>query len=31
MEYVGVSLTERSQHRGFKPKMRGRKLRSVVY
>jgi hypothetical protein len=31
MEYVGVSVTEFSQQRGVKPKIRGRKLRSVVY
>jgi hypothetical protein len=31
MEWVGVSITERSQPNGVKPKMRERKLRSVVY
>lgn len=31
MVYVGVSVTERSQQRGVKPKMRGHKLRSVIY
>jgi len=31
MEYVAVSVTERNRQRGVKPKMRGRKLRSVLY
>jgi hypothetical protein len=31
MEYVGVSVRERSQQRGVKPKMRVRKLRSGAY
>jgi len=31
MDYVEVSVKERSQPKGFRPKMRGRKLRSGVY
>jgi hypothetical protein len=31
MEYVGFRVTERSQLKSVKPKMRGRKLRSDVY
>jgi len=31
MEYVAVSVTQRNRQRGVKPKMRGSKLRSVLY
>jgi hypothetical protein len=31
MEYVEFSVMERSQQKGVKPKMRGRKLRSAVF
>jgi hypothetical protein len=31
MEWVGFSIVERSQPKGVKPKMRGRKLRCVYW
>ena len=31
MEYIGLSVIDRSQLKGVKPKMRGRKLRSVYW